>query len=375
LNRLDLIKALAPGFLPLIVFIAADSLWGTTIGLVVAILSGLVELGVTWWKDRRIDSFILLDTALIVWLGGMSLGFHNDIFFRLKPALIELVMCFLLAVSVFTPHNLLLGLMKRYLRRVTFTDAQLRQLKRSLRTMLAILAGHTLLVIYAAFFMSRQAWGVVSGGMFYLVFIFFLAAEWLRKRRERNAWAETYRDDEWFDLVDAMGKPRGRAPRTICHSGRGWLHAVVHLHVLNGDDQLLLQRRSLTKLVQPGKWDTAVGGHVQSGETVSDALRREAMEELGLEGFRAVPVARYLWESEIESELVFMYITRTNRPFCINREEISEARFWKVKKIRENLGKGILTPNFECEFPLLMKQLFGQEVLPAASVAPAGKGE
>ncbi len=44
LNRLQLLKTLAPGFLPLLVFIAADALWGTTVGLLVAVASGLVEL-------------------------------------------------------------------------------------------------------------------------------------------------------------------------------------------------------------------------------------------------------------------------------------------------------------------------------------------
>ncbi len=360
MNRLDLVKALAPGFLPLLVFLLADSLWGTEVGLAVAIASGLLELGASGWRRGELDRFVLLDTGLIVVLGGVSLLLDNDIFFLLKPALIEALLCAFLAVSIFTPHNLLLGLTRRYLRGIDISDSQEREMMRSFRLLLALLAGHTLLVVFAALFLSRAAWGFISGGLFYIVFVLFLGAEWLRKRRQRRLWREQYRDDEWFDIVDRQGRVRGRAPRTVCHSGRGLLHPVVHLHVLNGADQLLLQKRSAAKAVQPGKWDTAVGGHVHSGETVETALRREALEEIGLRDFRPVLLARYVWESDIESELVTMYATRSAQPVTIDPGEISEARFWKIRKIRESLGKGVLTPNFEFEFPILQRLLFGQ---------------
>ena len=41
----------------------------------------------------------------------------------------------------------------------------------------------------------------------------------------------------------------------------------------------------MNKDIQPGKWDTAVGGHVDYGESVEDALFRETREELGITDF------------------------------------------------------------------------------------------
>ena len=127
-------------------------------------------------------------------------------------------------------------------------------------------------------------------------------------------------------------------------------------------DQIFLQKRSLTKQIQPGKWDTAVGGHVHSGENIESALKREAEEELGLNSFKALALARYLWESDIESELVYMFVTRTDQPLRLNLEEIDEGKFWKIKKIKAALAKDILTPNFEFEFAILLKQFF-KEIL------------
>jgi 8-oxo-dGTP pyrophosphatase MutT (NUDIX family) len=97
---------------------------------------------------------------------------------------------------------------------------------------------------------------------------------------------------------------------------------------------------------------------VSSGEKVEAALKREAEEELGLRDFNAVPMGRYVWESEVESELVHMFVTRTDRIPRINPEEISEGKFWKIGKIKEARSKGILTPNFEFEFDILLKHVF-----------------
>jgi isopentenyldiphosphate isomerase len=165
-------------------------------------------------------------------------------------------------------------------------------------------------------------------------------------------------NEECFDLVDEEGKFLGKAPRSVCHSRPGLLHQVVHIHVIDSAEQIFLQKRALTKQIQPGKWDTAVGGHVTSGENIESALKREAQEELGLHGFKAEALSMYLWESAVESELVYMFVARTDQPLRLNLQEMDEGRFWKIEEIKSALGKGILTPNFEFEFEILLKQVF-----------------
>jgi isopentenyldiphosphate isomerase/intracellular septation protein A len=364
LNRLQLLKTLAPGFLPLLVFIAADALWGTRVGLLVAVASGLIELLVSHAREKTWDRFVLLDTLLIVLMGGVSLLLENDIFFRLKPALVELVFCLVLGVSVYSPLNIVQSMSRRYLKGIAFGQAQERAMKRSMKALFYIFLGHTLLIVYAAFAMSAAAWGFISGGLFYILFAAYFLAEWLRNRRRAGLELRApgpqaaMAGEEWFDLVDAEGHVRGRAPRSACHAQKGLLHPVVHMHVLNDQDRLYLQKRSAQKQIQPGKWDTAVGGHVLSGESVESALKREAEEELGLGAFKAVALVRYVWESDVESELVYMFVTRTRQLPCPNRDEISAGKFWKISRIKEARAKDILTPNFEFEFEILLKQVF-----------------
>ena len=154
--------------------------------------------------------------------------------------------------------------------------------------------------------------------------------------------------EEMFPVVDEQGNILGAATRGECHGGSRLLHPVVHLHVFNSQGDLYLQRRPLWKDIQPGRWDTAVGGHVDLGESVDMALRREAREELGLEGFVAEPLSTYVFESVRERELVYTFRTTWDGPVCPS-DELDGGRFWTPDEIRHQLGKGVFTPNFESE--------------------------
>lgn len=154
--------------------------------------------------------------------------------------------------------------------------------------------------------------------------------------------------EEMFPVVDEQGNILGAATRGECHGGSRLLHPVVHLHVFNSQGDLYLQRRPLWKDIQPGRWDTAVGGHVDLGESVDMALRREAREELGLEGFVPEPLDTYVFESVRERELVYTFRTTWDGPVCPS-DELDGGRFWTPDEIRQQLGKGVFTPNFESE--------------------------
>ena len=159
--------------------------------------------------------------------------------------------------------------------------------------------------------------------------------------------------EEWFPLVNEMGETIGKATRKECHSGSKQLHPVIHLHIFNDAGELYLQKRSMTKDIQPGKWDTAVGGHIGFGETLKLALRREVREELGITAFTPQFITRYVFESAIEKELVNTFRTIYNGEIKPDTEELDGGGFWSLKEIKSNLGQNVFTPNFEQEFKRL----------------------
>lgn len=157
-------------------------------------------------------------------------------------------------------------------------------------------------------------------------------------------------EKEIFPLVDEEGNVVGKATRGRCHDGSRLLHPVVHLHVFNSRGDIYLQKRPEWKDIQPGKWDTAVGGHVDYGETPGEALRREVSEELGISDFAPESMGKYVYDSRRERELVYVNRTVYDGPIRPSATELDGGRFWTMKEISEALGKEVLTPNFESEF-------------------------
>ncbi len=165
--------------------------------------------------------------------------------------------------------------------------------------------------------------------------------------------------DEWFPVVDENGNVTGKALRRICHDGKSMLlHPVVHLHLFNTKGEIFLQKRADTKDIEPGKWDTSVGGHVGLNESIEAALLREVREEIGLTVFSPRFMTRYIWKSSRERELINAYSTISDDMPEINKSEIEQGMYWTINEIKKNLGKNIFTPNFEHEFKLLNGKVF-----------------
>jgi len=162
---------------------------------------------------------------------------------------------------------------------------------------------------------------------------------------------------EWLPVVESTGMVVGRSSREYCHNGAKPLHPVIHIHIIDRFSRIYLQKRSKHKIIQPGKWDTAVGGHVSYGETLMEAVYREAYEELRFQEFNPIHLETYEFESAVERELIFVFAVVGTYDLCPDKDEVEEGRWWRLEDIDANIGNGTFTPNFESEFQMIRKSL------------------
>jgi isopentenyl-diphosphate delta-isomerase type 1 len=165
--------------------------------------------------------------------------------------------------------------------------------------------------------------------------------------------------EEMLEIVDEEGRVIGLEPRSSCHGDPSLTHRAVHVFVRDRSGRLFLQKRAKTKKIQPGKWDTSVGGHLDPGESYEQAAERELHEELGV---RLQQIASpgglvrkhdYVWRSPVETELVRTFEITYDGPFRLHPEELEDGRFWTEAELREACGTGVLTPNLEEELSRL----------------------
>jgi intracellular septation protein A/isopentenyldiphosphate isomerase len=349
-----MLKALLPGLIPVLVFVVADALFGEVVGLVVGLATGIGEFAFTLIKNRKADPFVAADTILLAVAGGLSLVLRNEIFFKLKPAVIEAVLAVSLAVLLVLPPSVLKGWLSSQLRGIALPDSALPMMKRSLLFMLGVLAVHIALTVWAALSLSNAAWGFISGGLLYILFGVVVLAQFISVRLAARA----ARQVDMLPLVDDTGRILQSLPAVNFHAGPGKLHPAVHLIITDGAGRLYFRRPVAAAGRGTSAWDSALATHVHSGETIESALAREMGRQLGVllppqGGKTAQPLLRYKWEDARESELVFSFILSYTGPFALDRTTIEEGRFWSREQIREAVGKAVFTPQLEFELGLV----------------------
>jgi isopentenyl-diphosphate delta-isomerase len=139
--------------------------------------------------------------------------------------------------------------------------------------------------------------------------------------------------EEIFDIVNERDEVVGQATRSEAHRS-GLLHRAVHVLVFNSKRQIFLQKRSMKKDRQPGKWDSSASGHLDTGEHYDACAVRELREELGWTSVAPlVRMFKLAAGADTDQEHVWVYRCEAEGPFQLHPEEIEEGEWFEPQHV------------------------------------------
>ncbi len=148
--------------------------------------------------------------------------------------------------------------------------------------------------------------------------------------------------DELVDIVDENGDFVKTVAKREAHE-KGLLHKTVIGEIIDSKGRWLLVKQAKDKQ-DAGQYVSPVGGHMTSGETDVETLKREADEEAGLvEEFKYEFVGRKIFNRHVigrhENHFFIMYKIFSNKEPSINNESDSYKYFTEEelkKELKEN---------------------------------------
>ena len=142
---------------------------------------------------------------------------------------------------------------------------------------------------------------------------------------------------EVWDILDENGNKTGKTMQKGDKIvwAKGIYHQAVDVWIINSEKKILIQKRSSQKKLQPNVW-AMTGGSVIKGESALDAIKRETLEELGIELNieKAIKIHHYktgnVWVDE--------YIVKQDinlQDIVMQLEEVSDLKFATFDEIEK----------------------------------------
>ncbi|MDC9604572.1 NUDIX hydrolase YfcD [Xenorhabdus griffiniae] len=131
---------------------------------------------------------------------------------------------------------------------------------------------------------------------------------------------------EWIDIVNEGNEVIAQSSRQQMRA-QNLRHRATYIVVHDGMGKILIQHRTETKDFYPGKLDATAGGVVMAGETLLEAARREAEEELGIAGVPFAEHGIFYYEEDTCRIWGGLFSCVSHGPFALQEEEVA-AVYW-----------------------------------------------
>lgn len=157
---------------------------------------------------------------------------------------------------------------------------------------------------------------------------------------------------EYIDVLDENGVKTGEIlTRKEVHK-RGLWHRAIVIAIINENNEVLLQQRSMNKEKNAGLWDISVAGHISAGQDAISAAAREINEEvaIGIKAKVSITDFRYMFsyrtsqkfaDDFIENQFYDFFILRKNdlseKDITLQKSEVQASKFVSLQELEQIL--------------------------------------
>ena len=125
----------------------------------------------------------------------------------------------------------------------------------------------------------------------------------------------------------------------------GTYKMIIHVCVINSNNEMIIQKRHKEKKVWGDKWDISVAGGAIAGETSRQAATRETLEEIGLKA--NIENIRPRFTLNFEGGFDDFYIINSDvnlNELRLQEEEVSEVKLADKNEILSMIKNGEFIP-------------------------------
>ena len=165
--------------------------------------------------------------------------------------------------------------------------------------------------------------------------------------------------NEMVILVDNNDNQLGLMEKIEAHE-KAILHRAFSIFILNDNNELLLQKRALSKYHSPGLWTNTCCSHPRHGESVINAGVRRLKEEMGFET-EISSLLSFIYKAEFdngltEHEFDHVLVGRYNKNPSINKSEVSDWKWTDLDFLKKDV---VVNPDlYTVWFKIIFQQFY-----------------
>jgi len=167
--------------------------------------------------------------------------------------------------------------------------------------------------------------------------------------------------NELLDLVNENDEIVGEVLRKDANSDPVLTHREVAVVIINSNNEVLLQKRSKYKTVNPLMW-SMTAGHVVKGEDILKTAHTELQEELGFDTplvFIKKELHKYPWETHFMYYYLGIY---NNEKIILEPAEVEKVLFVNDAKLKEFLSSSSVNEKHLPTLNQLWSGIFNKQI-------------